>query len=268
MQGAKIFQVDAFASEPFRGNPAGVVVFPDGEPWPEDAWLQSFAAEMNLSETAFLRRLSADNFDLRWCTPAVEVDLCGHATFGSAHILWSELGADPEAPLRFQSRSGELAAKRNGSQIELDFPAKPAVEKEAPDGLLESLGIDDPIAVAVGDFDWLVEVASEKDVLNVSPDFVALGEIETRGVIVTSVANPDSDYDFISRFFAPAAGINEDPVTGSAHTCLSPYWSPRLGSKLTGFQASPRGGMVSVELVGDRVLLGGASITVFRGELA
>lgn len=257
-----IFQVDSFTSVPFAGNPAGVCILP--EPG-DERWMQSVAKEMNLSETAFLVRQD-DGYCLRWFTPAVEVDLCGHATLASAHILWETgtLAADRQA--RFHTRSGLLTADRRGSWIEMDFPATPEEQADAPAGLAEALGVE-PRYIGQNKFDLLVEVESEEVVRAMQPDFTLLGKVSSRGVIVTSLASSPG-FDFVSRFFAPRVGINEDPVTGSAHCCLSPFWSRRLGrNELVGYQASARGGVVRVRLNGERVHIGGQAVTVLVGEL-
>ena len=257
-----ITQVDAFTSRPFGGNPAGVCVLPEDR---DDAWMRNVAQEMNLAETAFLRRLP-DGWNLRWFTPAVEIDLCGHATLASAHVIWEtrELAAGETA--RFHTRSGLLTAVQRGDWIELDFPATPDEPVEAPDGLAESLHVT-PRYVGRSRFDYIVEVDGEDTVRDLRPDFGRMKELGGRGVIVTSrAASPD--WDFVSRFFAPAAGIDEDPVTGSAHCCLGPFWSRRLNK--TSFRArqiSPRGGELKVDLDRNRVRLGGQAVTVLRAEL-
>jgi PhzF family phenazine biosynthesis protein len=260
----KLLQVDAFTAERFKGNPAAVCLL-DRE---RDAqWMQDVAAEMNLSETAFVLSRGDGDYSLRWFTPAVEVALCGHATLASAHALWEERILAPADPARFQTRSGLLTAQRSGDRIELDFPATREERSDAPSGLLESLGITDPVYVGRNEFDYLVEVASEEIVRSLTPDHPQLRKIPVRGVIITSRATT-TEADFISRFFAPGSGIDEDPVTGSAHCCLTPYWSARLGkTEMTAFQASARGGFVYVRLDGDRVKLGGHAVTVTRGEL-
>jgi len=260
----RLLQIDAFASQPFRGNPAAVCLL-DGER--DDAWMQSVAAEMNLSETAFLLPLSGGAYPLRWFTPAVEVALCGHATLASAHAIWSERLAAPDKPLRFQTKSGVLTATRDGDLIELDFPATLEQPSDPPPALLESLGVSAPVYIGRNKFDYLVEVESEEIVRMLDPDHARLRSIPVRGVIVTSrSSNPE--FDFVSRFFAPGSGVDEDPVTGSAHCCLTPYWSARLGKKeMIAFQASKRGGVVRVRLAGDRVKLGGRAVTVLRGAL-
>lgn len=227
--------------------------------------MQSVASEMNLSETAFLLRRD-DGFSLRWFTPAVEVDLCGHATLASAHVLWEESILPLLATARFHTRSGVLTADRNGEFIELNFPATEAAASDAPAGLLEALGAK---AVFVGRnrFDYLVQVESEDEVRSLNPDHRALKKIPVRGIIVTARAT-GGDYDFVSRFFAPGSGIDEDPVTGSAHCTLTPFWAGRLGrTELTAYQASLRGGFIRVRLDGGRVRLGGRAVTVLRGDL-
>ena len=257
-----ISQVDAFTSRPFAGNPAGVCVLPEDR---DDAWMRNVAQEMNLAETAFLRE-RPDGWSLRWFTPAVEVDLCGHATLASAHVLWETNQLPAGETARFHTRSGVLTAVQRGDWIELDFPATPDEPVEAPSGLAESLGVT-PLYVGRSRFDYLVEVGDEDTVRNLRPDYARMKALGGRGVIVTSrAASPDRD--FVSRFFAPAAGIDEDPVTGSAHCCLGPFWSRRLNK--TSFRArqiSPRGGELKVDLDGNRVRLGGQAVTVLRAEL-
>ena len=264
----RIVQVDAFSSRPFAGNPAAVCVLPKA---PEEQWMRDVAREMNLSETAFLVPKSAapqaDGYHLRWFTPAVEVDLCGHATVASAHVLWEDGHLPAGARARFHTRSGLLLADRRGDWIELDFPATPAMAAEAPSSLLDALGTR---AQFVGKtrFDYFIEVESDEVVRSLAPDFTALRKLGGRGVIVTARSS-SGEFDFISRFFAPGAGIDEDPVTGSAHCALGPYWNAHLGKQeMTGYQASARGGVVRVRMKGDRVILGGQAVTVLRGELA
>ena len=266
-----LFIVDAFARNPFAGNPAAVCLLPG----PRDAeWMRQVAREMNLSETAFLHP-DGEDFQLRWFTPTVEVDLCGHATLASAHILWETGTLAREHTARFHTRSGLLTATRRDDSIELDFPATTPVPCEAPQGLEAAVGR--PARwVGRSRFDYLWLVDSEADVRALSPDIAAIATLGVRGVIVTAAATPASprvsgthpDHDFVSRFFAPGAGVAEDPVTGSAHCALAPFWSGRLGrSELVGYQASARGGYVRTRLVGDRVMLGGTAVTVLRGEL-
>ena len=258
----KIIVVDAFADRPFSGNPAAVCLLDE----PRDAdWMQAVAAEMNLSETAFVRAVD-DGFELRWFTPGVEVDLCGHATLAAAHVLWSEEVADSSQPIRFQSKSGVLICARRGDWIELDFPATPVRQAPPPQELLDALGVQCTFS-AESKFDRFVVVASEQAVRQAEPDFTRLRRLSTRGVIVTSTCD-DPRFDFVSRFFAPAVGVDEDPVTGSAHCALAPYWSERLGkTSMTGFQASKRGGVVRVRVEGDRVILGGQAITMLSGMM-
>jgi predicted PhzF superfamily epimerase YddE/YHI9 len=256
--------VDAFTTIPFAGNPAGVCILPAVKP---DAWMQSVAREMNLSETAFLTE-EKDYWRLRWLTPTTEVDLCGHATLASAHILW-EIGLlEPESPAAFFTRSGELTAWRRGDWIELDFP----IDREMPftpdQNLTDAIGAQ-PLHWADGKFDHLAELGSEEEVRRLAPDMDRLSRLPGRGVIVTARANAGAEYDFVSRFFGPAVGIPEDPVTGSAHCMLAPYWEKRLGkSEMTGFQCSPRGGTVRMRVSGERVILGGQAVTISVGEIA
>jgi len=260
--GIKIFQVDAFAETPFTGNPAAVCIL---EKAALEQWMQNVASEMNLSETAFLYKLE-DGFNLRWFTPTVEVDLCGHATLACAHVLWETGYLKPNQEALFHTRSGLLCASKKGGLIELDFPSEPEQEAPLPDGLKEGLGIN-PIYVGKNRFDYLVEIESEKILRNLGPNFNLLKKISARGIIVTSISE-SKEYDFVSRFFAPASGIDEDPVTGSAHSCLGPFWQKRLGkSRLKAYQASSRGGVVHVSVNGDRVMLGGNAVIVFRGEM-
>lgn len=256
------WQVDAFTDRPFRGNSAAVCVLEDEV---SDDWMQAVAFEMNLSETAFIQR-SGDDYRLRWFTPTIEVPLCGHATLASAHALWFA-GIHPEAqPIRFHTKSGVLTCERRNGFIEMDFPATPAQEADPPPDLLASLGISTAY-VGKTDFDYLVVVDDAEVVRSLSPDVRKLKSVPTRGVIVSSRSD-DSRFDFMSRFFAPAAGIDEDPVTGSAHCCLAPYWAGVLSkTEMTGCQASARGGVVQVRVLGDRVALGGQAVVVWKGEL-
>ena len=258
-----ITQVDAFTDTPFQGNPAAVCLLPEAA---SDAWMQAVAREMNLSETAFLVE-RPDGYDLRWFTPSLEVDLCGHATLASAHVLWEERHLTPEQVARFHTRSGLLTVTRRAQVMVMDFPATPPEPTPPPPGLLAALGIESGY-VGRSAFDYLVEVDSEQQVRDLDPQsFDGLGRVEARGIIVTSRA-ADGPYDFVSRFFAPRAGLVEDPVTGSAHCCLGPYWAAKLGKdELLAFQASPRGGSLQVLVAGERVLLAGQAVTVMRGEL-
>lgn len=260
----RVVQVDAFTAQPFRGNPAAVCVLPEAR---SEAWMQDVAREMNLSETAFLVRRGGSAFDLRWFTPAVEVALCGHATLASAHVLWESKQIGPEEQAQFHTKSGILTAdRRAGGMIELDFPSKPEERADEPEGLQAALGVK---AVYIGKnaFDYIVEVESDQVVGSLDPDLGAIAKLPVRGVIVTSRSG-EVGIDFVSRFFAPAAGVAEDPVTGSAHCCLAPFWASRLGkNEMVGYQASARGGLVRVRLAGDRVMLGGQAVTVMTGEI-
>lgn len=258
-----IVVVDAFTSVPFAGNPAAVCLL-DG-PRPAD-WMQRVAAEMHLSETAFLHP-EGDGFRLRWFTPAAEVALCGHATLASAHVLWEDGVLPPADEARFMTKSGLLTARRDGDAILMDFPARIAIPAGDQPELLAALGLDAAQFVGRNVDDYLVEVADEAAVRGLAPDIARLRRVPVRGVMVTSRAAAGG-YDFVSRFFAPAVGVDEDPVTGSAHCCLAPFWADRLGrDALTGYQASARGGVVRVRRRGDRVDLGGQAVTVLRGAL-
>jgi PhzF family phenazine biosynthesis protein len=256
------WQVDAFTDRPFAGNPAAVCWL---EREADAVWMQAVATEMNLSETAFARCL-ADGIELRWFTPGAEVELCGHATLATAHVLWTNGLASVGSPIQFHTRSGVLACTQADGFIELDFPALPAERVSAPPGLLEALGIE---AGFVGrtKYDYLLVLASPDAVRACRPDFRLLGEIPTRGIIITSRAD-DPPYDFISRAFFPSIGVNEDPVCGSAHCTLAEYWGEQLGkSQLLAWQASARGGIVRMRRSGERVILGGRAITVWEGSL-
>jgi PhzF family phenazine biosynthesis protein len=256
-----IVQVDAFTAHPFGGNPAAVCVLPSAA---DEQWMQRVAMEMNLSETAFLHP-EKDGYQLRWFTPAIEVDLCGHATLASAHVLWEENQLRPSEEARFHTKSGLITCVRQGDWIEMNFPAKFEEATEAPPRLAEALGAELQY-VGRNQFDYLVEVADERTLRALTPQHHLLRELPVRGVIVT--ARGTGDYDFVSRFFAPGAGVDEDPVTGSAHTALTPFWASRLGKKeMRAYQASRRGGVLQVRLEGDRVFLLGQAVTVLRGEL-
>lgn len=260
----RLFQVDAFADDVFAGNPATVCLLggPAGA-----GWMQSVADEMNLSETAFIEP-RADGYGLRWFTPVAEVGLCGHATLASAHVLYETGLVAPAEPVRFESVSGQLTAWREDGLLVLDFPARPAGPAPTPAGVLTALGVTGPVWTGRSEDDLMVVLAREEEVTGLHPDTVALAELDTRGVIVTAPASR-AGADFVSRFFAPAVGIAEDPVTGSAHCTLAPYWTDRLGRPdLTGYQASARGGTVRVRVEGDRVLLAGRAATVFSGHLS
>jgi PhzF family phenazine biosynthesis protein len=253
-----IYQVDAFASRPFTGNPAAVVPL---DKWLPDETMQLIALENNLSETAFFVR-GDHGYDIRWFTPTFEIDLCGHATLASAHVLFNELDVNEEE-LRFQSKSGLLTVSREGDGMVLDFPSRPASPAEAPEGLFAAIGREPKEVLRSRDYMLVYE--SEDEIRNISPDFSALGGIKTHAVIVTA---PGSDSDFVSRFFAPEAGINEDPVTGSSHCNLIPYWAERLGkTRMFARQLSPRGGEIYCELQGDRVRIGGTAVLYLKGEI-
>jgi PhzF family phenazine biosynthesis protein len=262
----RLFHVDAFTEEPFAGNPAAVCLL-DGE---RDArWMQAVAREMNLSETAFVgpERHPDGGFPLRWFTPAVEVDLCGHATLASAFVLWHMEACTSEETIRFATRSGELAAVRDGEWVELDFPRQEARRVAPPPGLVEALGVQ-PLDVGSDGADYLVLVDDEDAVRGCEPDFRALASIGARGVMVTAGAAEGDEADFVSRFFAPAVGVDEDPVTGSAHCTLGPYWAKRLRkSELVARQVSARGGILRLRVLDQRVRLAGRAVLVAEGEL-
>jgi PhzF family phenazine biosynthesis protein len=283
--GFSIVTVDAFTDVRFAGNPAAVCILPPGKT--DEGWMQKVAREMNLPETAFLRgrdggspsgRGRADgskSFDLRWFTPIVEVDLCGHATLASAHVLWEEGYVARKEKLHFHTRSGLLKAERRveGRQvwIDLDFPALPERAFEGSTGVISKALATKPRYVGAFGSDYLVEVESESVLKRLSPDFALMKTLRCRGIAATCVPSASTKargYDFVSRFFAPSVGINEDPVTGSAHCFLGPFWGRRLRKKeVLGYQASVRGGSVRARMEGDRVVLGGRAVTVMRGEL-
>ncbi|MFN0150588.1 MAG: PhzF family phenazine biosynthesis protein [bacterium] len=287
----RIFQVDAFTSEPFRGNPAAVCLLDAPR---TDAWMQSVAAEMNLSETAFVTRgedaTSGPSWELRWFTPTTEVPLCGHATLASAHILWESGAIAPTDAARFETRSGVLAARRvpndeaasaprteeaaaqDAVRIEIDLPAFPVTKMAAPAAAVRALGgarvlfCGRTAERGLGDIDYLLELESEAIVRALRPDFALLAREVPAGVIATARAEKSGEYDFVSRYFAAPYGIDEDPVTGAAHCALGPYWSGRLArSSLVGYQASTRGGFVATRVAGDRALLSGSAVTVLSG---
>jgi PhzF family phenazine biosynthesis protein len=259
-----VTQVDAFTDKLFAGNPAAVCILP--EPY-DSLWMMMVAREMNLSETAFLLK-EGNIFNLRWFTPEMEVDLCGHATLASAHVLWEMGYLKTSEVAQFYTRSGMLSAEKRVDLIELNFPSKPVVDvQKAPEGLLNALAVK-PQYIGKNSLDYLlVEVESEAVVRDMKPDFEQLAKLANLGVIVTSQSDTPK-YDFVSRFFAPNAGIKEDPVTGSAHCTLGPYWGERLHkTELVAYQASSRGGQINVRLDGERVYLGGKAVTVLRGAL-
>ena len=263
-----VYNVDAFTDTAFAGNPAAVCLLPAAR---EDDWLQAVAAEMNLSETAFLRPHPDGGYRLRWFTPTHEVDLCGHATLASAHVLWTEGLLAPEAPARFRTASGALTAIRDDEWITMDVPTDPPRPVAPPASLLDGLGATDPVYVGRTDRDFLVHLPAAEAVRALDPTFSMLAALDARGVIATAAADRE-DADVVSRFFAPGVGVPEDPVTGSAHCALGPYWADRLGrTTLTGRQVSARGGTVHVALPSpdaDRVDLSGQAVTTLRGRLA
>ncbi len=262
----RFYQIDAFADRPFTGNPAAVCLL--NEP-ASTSWMQQVAAEMNLSETAFVVREDDENWQLRWFTPTVEVPLCGHATLAAAHALWKSGDLALNVRVRFHTQSGLLTASRQGDWIEMIFPAAESEPHDEPAGLAEAL---DAKLIAISETKmgipvWLAELESEAAVREVKPNFQKLAQVKHGGVIVTSQASTP-DYDFVSRVFVPVAGIDEDPVTGSAHCCLAPYWAAKLGKQtLAGYQASKRGGVVKVTLEQDQAKLSGQAITVVQGKL-
>lgn len=256
-----IWTVDAFTDEPFAGNPAAVVVL---NRFPEEKLLQNIAAEMNLSETAFLVQLDQNYFHIRWFTPHCEVNLCGHGTLAAAHILWEQKLLKEGSTLKLLSRSGELFVTQSPAGLTLNFPLQPTAPIDPIPNLAQALGVT-PIAMNKAYDDVLVEIESEEEVRNLQPNISSLVQVDCRGVIVTAKA-ATKDFDFVSRFFAPRVGVNEDPVTGSAHCKLAHYWSEKLGKRhLKAFQASQRGGVLDLEIKGQRVLITGKAVTVLKG---
>ncbi len=257
----KIYLVDAFTDQPFKGNPAAVCIH-DCEL--SESWMQHVAQEMNQSETAFLVP-HENGFKLRWFTPNSEVDLCGHATLASAHILWERGFLKPETPARFFTKSGILVAQQdNTGWIELNFPATPPIDTPIPDALEKAFNIP-ALYVGKSIFDYIIEVESEYAVKNLNPNFSELMNLKARGVIVTAKSE---QFDFVSRFFAPEVGIFEDPVTGSAHCCLGPYWQKKLGKDFfVAYQVSERGGLLKIKVAGDRVLIAGQAVTILEANL-
>ncbi len=257
-----IVQIDAFTDQPFTGNPAAVCLLTG----PRDAaWMQAVAMEKNLSETAFVQRRADGSFDLRWFTPGAEVDLCGHATLASAHLLWEQGHLRPQDAARFHTRSGLLTCTKDGGWIEMDFPALPAHAIDMPAGIEPVLGAK-PLRAARSKWNLLLELGSEAELRAMTPDFAGLKAFSDHGIMVT--AKGSGVFDFVSRYFAPSIRVNEDPVTGSAHCTLAPWWGERLGRKrMLAFQASARGGVIRVEPRGERVLLAGQAVTVMEGRL-
>ena len=258
-----IFQVDAFSDVPFRGNPAAICLLDD--PLSDDM-MQNIAKEMNLSETAFVHEKPDGKLNLRWFTPMYEVDLCGHATLASAYVLWHQGRHEPSHSIEFQTKSGTLICNQTSEGVELDFPASPPESAEPPPGLVAALG-KDPTFVGKSKFDYFLVYDDEENVRTMTPNFADLANVETRGVIVTAVSE-DPEIDFVSRFFAPSAGIDEDPVTGSAHCCIAPYWSSVMNKReLVGYQASQRGGVIKIVYEPPRVRLAGQAVMVLQGSL-
>jgi predicted PhzF superfamily epimerase YddE/YHI9 len=262
MQQIPLFQVDAFTDLPFTGNPAAVILLREDAP---ADWMLKVAQEMNLSETAFVYPLG-DLFGLRWFTPRVEVDLCGHATLSAAHVLWESGTVPVSQGIHFSTLSGVLGARWVGDVIELDFPANSLAPAELPAGVVEAVG-GTPIFSGVSGEKWLLEYGTEQEIISLDPDFNALAQIKGRGLIVTSRSDR-MGVDFVSRYYAPWIGINEDPVTGSAHTILAPFWGARLGKQeMTAHQVSARGGVIHLRIAGERVYIGGKAVTVVKGTL-
>ncbi len=260
MMKMKFYQVDAFTNRLFGGNPAAVCL--PGQ-WPSDKLMQSVAGENNLSETAFVVR-TEKGYDIRWFTPAVEVDLCGHATLASAWVIFNQCGFAGDEILFYSPRSGELKVRKSGEKLFLDFPADMFVSCDCPAEIREGLGLA-PLEVYRGKTDYLAVVATEQEVHNIRPDYRAVGMLDARGLIVTA---PGDTVDFVSRFFGPQSGVDEDPVTGSAHTTLIPYWASRLGkSKLLASQVSARVGMLECEHKPPRVIIGGEAVLFASGEI-
>ncbi len=263
----KFCTVDTFTDTLFKGNPAAVCVV---QSYPTDEFMQNVATEVNLSEIAFIVPLSANHFDIRWFSPKAEISMCGHATLAAAHVLWTELGMVSAEEIYFESKSGILKAWRTDEGITLDLPATKVEEISTPEGLLEALGVSS-VFVGRANGDYLVELLSADEVINLSPNIAELTNIDCRGIIVTAEAASDANYDFVSRFFSPHKGIVEDPVTGSAHCKLATYWSYRLKKNdFKAFQASSRGGHIAIryESEGERVLLTGNAVTAFSGKFA
>ncbi len=256
------YQVDSFTKEPYFGNPAGVIIL-DKEA--DEYWMAKIAEEMNLSETSFLYYVSQNKYNLRWFTPTNEVDLCGHATLAAAHILWEKF-IEKNQNIIFETNSGELICKNDNDLIQMNFPKEEAFDTDPPKELLKSLDVN-ILYCGKNRFDYLVELESEDILKKINPDFNLLKKINARGIIITSKPS-NNEYDFVSRFFAPNVGVNEDPVTGSAHCCLAPYWAKKLEkNKLKALQVSARRGILFLELFKDRVNISGNAITVFEGKI-
>lgn len=253
-----IYQIDAFTNETFKGNPAAVVPL---KVWPADKVMQNIALENNLAETAFFIP-DGDNYGLRWFTPTVEMDLCGHATLATGYLIFEILGTDKKI-LRFQTLSGELTVEKEGDRYVMDFPSRPASPVDAPAGLIEAIGAEPKEVLKANDY--LLVFENQSQVKAIKPDLAALKEVASRGVIVSA---PGDSSDFVSRFFAPAVGVDEDPVTGSTHATLIPYWAERLGkNELFARQVSSRGGVLFCEFKGDRVKIAGNAVIYLKGEI-
>ncbi len=258
----KIFTVDAFTDRNFAGNPAAVCLLDENL---DDELMKNIAAEMNLSETAFVKKENRE-YNLRWFTPKVEVELCGHATLASAHILWEEKLLPKDADAEFNTLSGQLIVKNIKDEYEMNFPASKVSGSEFNAELINALGVE-PVSLAETEHNYIVELANDDAVFSVSPDFIALSKLKKFGTIITSKSS-DERFDFISRYFVPAKGINEDPVTGSAHCALGPYWSQKTGKKsFSAYQASLRGGSMKIKLDGGRIFLTGKAVTFLKGEI-
>ena len=259
-----VIQVDAFTDQPFAGNPAAVCVSPAPL---NETLMQRIATEMNLSETAFLYPLAeAGNYSLRWFTPTAEIDLCGHATLASAHVLWTEGHLAADITARFHTKSGELSVAPQGELLRMDFPAQPVQDASVSPNLVGAMNHADIVHCSRNRVNILVELRSQKAVANLIPDFDKFKKLNCQGVIVTSAG--DAPYDFVSRYFVPSMGIPEDPVTGSSHCSLAPYWQAKLGKdKMVAYQASTRGGVIHVECTAERIYISGQAVTVMRGEL-
>jgi PhzF family phenazine biosynthesis protein len=260
----KLFLVDAFTSKPFAGNPAGVCLLLEEQK--DDKWMQNIAAEVNAAETAFISARDEKSFNLRWFTPTDEVELCGHATLAAAHILWQEGILKESVQAEFYTQSGRLTAKKAGDKIELNFPALQNNPADPIPLVMDALGVE-PVNFVTTSFNYLAELKSESEVRDLNPDINLLSRLKGYGVIVTA-RSVSSEYDFISRYFVPSLGINEDPVTGSAHCSLAVYWQAKLGkNNFTAYQASKRGGVLELIVEGDRVRILGAAVTVIKSEL-
>ncbi len=257
-----LYVVDAFTNQPFQGNPAAVCILKNPC---DETWMRNVAREMNLAETAFAHPIDG-GYSLRWLTPKVEVDLCGHATLATAHVLWRSGKLRPDEPAKFHTRSGLLVCRQSDGWIEMDFPALGTECCEGPTGLAAAINVQ-PLSFHKTSMDYLVELESESQVRELVVDMNAIAKYPVRGLIVTSKSDL-SEYDFVSRFFAPACGVNEDPVTGSAHCALGPYWARKLGkASLVAYQASERGGIVQMQTSMDRILLKGQAVLMSKVEL-